>query len=253
MANSAPAVLIFGGSGGLGSVICLLLAQRGFDIALSFKSGRERAEAVAASVSELGRQAICGRVVAEDRESVAAFVARAKHVLPNFSHVVYASGPHLDVMKTRDVGVEEYSSCIDADVKGFFNIFKSTITHLSAIGGGSYVALTTSAVGRYIDDDATSAVPKAAVQQLVRAIAREEGVNRIRANCVAPGVIDAGLVPILRGNPQANDIINRVLAAVPMRRMGSALDVAEAVAFLLSDKAGYISGQSLYVDGGFNT
>jgi NAD(P)-dependent dehydrogenase (short-subunit alcohol dehydrogenase family) len=113
--------------------------------------------------------------------------------------------------------------------------------------------VTTTAVRRYASRDLLSAAPKAAVEQVVRAIAAEEGRFGVRANCVGVGVIDTGIFHDL---VETGDYDDRALTAarkaIPLRRFGSAEEAAEAVAFLASPRAAYITGQTLCVDGGYS-
>ena len=114
------------------------------------------------------------------------------------------------------------------------------------------VAVTTAATTRYAVRDGLSSIPKAAVEAAVRAIAAEEGRFGVRANCVGPGMLTEGMAARLIGSgdldEHALDVARR---NIPLRRFGAAADVAEAVCFLASDRARFISGQKLDVDGGY--
>jgi NAD(P)-dependent dehydrogenase (short-subunit alcohol dehydrogenase family) len=104
----------------------------------------------------------------------------------------------------------------------------------------------------YPPGDALSAVPKAGIEMLGRAIAKEEGRYGIRANMVAPGIIDAGLGAAFLKNLYSPEIWETQRKRVALQRFGAAEEVAEAVAFLASDASRYITGQTLIVDGGFS-
>jgi NAD(P)-dependent dehydrogenase (short-subunit alcohol dehydrogenase family) len=114
------------------------------------------------------------------------------------------------------------------------------------------VAITTPATVRYAVKDVLSAAPKAAIEALVKGVAAEEGRFGVRANCVGCGVIMDGMYHQLI---ERGDFTDRFLEStkqlLALHRLGSAEDIAQAVAFLASDRAGYITGQTLMVDGGF--
>ena len=100
--------------------------------------------------------------------------------------------------------------------------------------------------------DALSAVPKAGIEVLCRAIAREEGRNGIRANSVAPGIIDAGLGSAFMASLYSPEIWQKQRKRVPLKRFGKGEDVASAVAFFASPESSYITGQTIIVDGGMS-
>jgi NAD(P)-dependent dehydrogenase (short-subunit alcohol dehydrogenase family) len=114
------------------------------------------------------------------------------------------------------------------------------------------VAVTTAATRRYPVRDGLSAGPKGAIEALVRGIAAEEGRFGVRANCVGPGMLTDGMAQQLMASGDLDEAALEVTKRnIALRRFGDAADVAEAVCFLASDRADFISGQMLDVDGGY--
>jgi 3-oxoacyl-[acyl-carrier protein] reductase len=148
-----------------------------------------------------------------------------------------------------DTKPEDVYKTLDADIKDFYHVLKSVVPALRE-GGGSITALTTAAIHRYISTDALSSVPKPGVQHLYTAIAREEGPNGIRANCVAVGLITVGLSQEIESPPCG--ILDQWMQQIALGRTGAPDELSDAVVFLASENAGYISGQPLPVDGGYS-
>jgi 2-hydroxycyclohexanecarboxyl-CoA dehydrogenase len=121
-----------------------------------------------------------------------------------------------------------------------------------AQGGGNFVIVVSVANYCYPPGDALSSVPKAAMEALGRAIAKEEGRFGIRANMVAPGIIDAGLGTAFMGSLYTPEIWDGQRKKIALQSFGEGRDIGEAIAFLASDRARYITGQTLIVDGGFS-
>lgn len=249
----AGCALVFGATGGIGAATAGLLAERGCDVVVTYRSRAAEAEALAASIRELGRKATALACDVTDQGSVDAVVEAALAEHGRVHTVVSAAGLVFRTRPLVDFTHEEFANVMQADVMGFFNIAKGTIPALRAGGGGSITALITSAVERTVPTDALSATPKAAVSMMIRMLATEEVKNGIRANAVGPGVVEGGMVPPMREDPATRDLLAGAVEVTPMGRLGLVEEIAEAVAFLASSKASYITGQRLMVDGGLAT
>ena len=165
--------------------------------------------------------------------------------------VVYAAGSDIPMRFVSEVSRAEWRDVMNADATGFFNLVRASLPHLRA-SHGSIVAVTSAGLYRFPSRDVLSVAPKAAIEALVRAVAKEEGRFGVRANCVALGVIEAGIFTRLSGGDLGKDWIEAAHRNTPLRRFGKAEEVADAVQFLSSTRASYITGQTLMLDGGYS-
>ncbi len=248
---SPGCAVIFGGSGGLGQASAGLMAQRGSDIMVTYRSRADETRQFVEKLRGLGHKAESMACDVTDRAQVDAVLAKAVKTFGRVHTIVSAGGLVFDTGPIADFKFESFRGVIETDVIGFFNITQSGIPVLRAGKGGSFVALITCATKRTVPLDALSATPKAAVQMMVRQIATEEARNGIRANAVGPGVIDGGMViPMML--TETRKLLEMAVEYTPLGRLGTCDEIAEAVAFLASSKAAYITGQSLMVDGGLS-
>jgi 3-oxoacyl-[acyl-carrier protein] reductase len=243
------AALVLGASGGLGAPIATMLLQRGSRVAATFRrAGSPRIEAILAHGTDavtayqldLGDADACGQVIDQ--------------VVADFGGIhtlVYTAGPLVPMVHLSRVSPAQFRQQLLDDAAAFFNAVHPALRHLRD-SQGSIVAVTTAATSRFPVRDGLSAGPKGAVEALVRGIAAEEGRFGIRANCVGPGMLTDGMAEVLMAS---GDLDERALditrANIPLRRFGSAQDIAEAACFLASERAGFISGQKIDVDGGY--
>lgn len=243
---------VAGGSGGIGSAVCLGLGEAGCDVVLTYKNNASKAEAVAAQVREAGRNAHVMQLDLEDDAAVERVVGQAAGLSEHGLHtVVYAMGPFVALKFLSQVSPDEFKKYILGDTVAGFHLARAALPHLRK-SRGSLVAITTTALERWAPQDGLSAVPKAALARLWAGIAREEGRYGVRANSVALGVIDAGMVPkSIELGQMDHKYFDAMKKNVPLQRLGTAEEVADAVVFLASSRASYTTGQVLRVDGGY--
>jgi NAD(P)-dependent dehydrogenase (short-subunit alcohol dehydrogenase family) len=243
--------LVAGGSGGVGRAICERLARAGTPVALTYRHNRAAADEVAHAVAALGVAATTYALALDDGAAVGPLVERVAAECGPIHTVVYAVGSAIRMRFIGQVDAAEWDVVMRADAGGFFHLAQAALPHLRRTHG-SLVALTSAGLMRYPSRDILSVAPKAAIEALVRGIAREEGRYGVRANSVALGVIDAGIFRRLAGAELPPQWIEAARKNTPLGRLGSADEAAEATVFLASSRAGFITGQTLVVDGGYS-
>lgn len=246
------AALVVGGSGGLGGPVARMLAERGSNVAVTWRGGQDAAEAVAEAARAWGVRSSTHQLDLVDVPACARVVADVAEEYGGLHTLVYAAGPHVPMTHLSAVSPAQLADQLAADAAGFFNVVQPALPLLRAAGSGSVVAITTAATARFPKRDGLSTAPKAAVEAIVRGLAVEEGRYGVRVNAVGPGMIADGMAErLIASGDLSPDALDAARANIPLPRFGSAHDVAEAVCFLAGARAGFISGQKLDVDGGY--
>lgn len=247
---TAGCALVVGGTGGLGQAICLRLASEWSGVAIGFRSRPQAAEALAERMAPgAGLPVRCDLL---ERASIERAFAEACARFGSIGSVVFAGGVEIGQPFASQIQEDQWREVIETELIGFTRVVAATLPHFRAQGHGTLVPVVSFANYHFPPGDALSAVPKAAIEVLGRALAKEEGRYGIRVNMVAPGVIDSGLGAAFLRSLYTPEIWEGQRKRVPLRRFGAGDEVAEAVAFLASDRSSYITGQTLLVDGGLS-
>ena len=241
------AVFVLGGSGGLGRAVCQAFARYGQPVAFTYHSNRAAAEEVLAELTELGVEAAAYQLDASNREAVFATVAEAAKRFEKLHSAVYAGGPAFKPQFFSTTPAVTWHEWLHADVMGGINLAQAALPFLR-LTHGAFVTLSTYQNNKIELRGSVSTISKAALDRMVAAIAKEEGRYGVRANAVRVGWIDVkGPQQLIAGIP---GLLEEKVSAIPLGRLGTPQELGEAVAFLASRRAGFISGTTLTVDGG---
>lgn len=254
MSNDFPegAVIVFGGSGGIGKGVALEFAKAGTNVAICYRSKKDVAEATAATIRALGVKASIHQADVRDRAAVQAAFDEAAAEHGRIHSVVWGAGPIVAQVAIADWTDEQFRNSMEIEVFGFYHATRAAIPHFRAHDGGSFVHLGSGGHDWWPHLDGLSVAPKACNEALIKGIAKEEGVHEIRANSILVGVIDAGQFKVGQEQGYFDEAWETaVKAMLPIKRWGKAEDIGQAAVFLASNRANYVTGQTLSVAGGF--
>jgi 3-oxoacyl-[acyl-carrier protein] reductase len=236
--------VVTGGSRGIGRAISLALAHAGADVAVTYRERRDEAEAVTRAIEEIGRRAIALQMDVTERASVEA-AARDSRALGPASILVNNAGVNkpTDFDKVTDA---DWDSIVDVNLKGPFVCAQVFLPQLARAGNGSIIHIG-SVSGQYGGPrTAHYAASKAGLISLAQVIARFGAQHGVRSNTVAAGIIasDMGQAGLAAASVQ------KAAENILLKRLGQASEIADAVVFLASDAASYITAQTINVNGG---
>jgi acetoacetyl-CoA reductase/3-oxoacyl-[acyl-carrier protein] reductase len=238
-----PRALVTGGGRGIGRATALSLAEAGWDVAISWNSREAEAKEVVARIKESGRQAVAVQLALGMRESARDAVAAAHDGLGGLDLLVNNAGMLLQ-KPWRTISDAEWDETLAVNLRGVFQLCQEAFPLLEESSGS---IVNVSSVGGQTGGTLAMhyAASKAAVISLTRSLARV-GAPRIRVNAVAPGLIETEMTAAERASEGAA----AKLQQIPAARVGSPEEVANAIVFLASPAATYITGQIIGVNGG---
>lgn len=236
--------LVTGGSRGIGRAIAIELARSGARVVFTYRSNPEGAETTKKRVGELGGNASAIPCDVADLTAVEGLVAKILQDHSRLDIVVNNAGITRDQLIVR-MKPEDFDAVVATNLRGTWNVCRTTARPMLKARFGRIINLSSIVAETGNTGQTNYAATKGGVEALTRSLARELGSRGITVNAVAPGFIETEMTRDL-----PSDFVQGLQAQIPLGRMGSVEDVAQAVRFLASDDAAYITGQVLRVSGG---
>jgi NAD(P)-dependent dehydrogenase (short-subunit alcohol dehydrogenase family) len=244
------AVLVTGGSRGIGASIARLAAARGYDVALSYLADEAAAASIGAECRSLGAHALAVKADAATESDIERMFDEAAALGP-LRHVVNNAGVTGKSGRLDETSAAVIRDCIEVNVTGAILVAREAARRLSTRNGGpggsivniSSVAASLGSPGEYVWYAAT----KGAVDALTIGLAKELAREGVRVNAVSPGLIETDIHALSTGDAGR---VERITPLIPMGRPGQPAEIAEVVLFLMSDGASYMTGANLAVSGG---
>ncbi len=236
--------LVTGASRGIGRSIALQLAEEGYNVAVNYAGSKEKAEAVVEEIKAKGVDSFAIQANVADADEVKAMIKEVVSQFVSLDVLVNNAGITRDNLLMR-MKEQEWDDVIDTNLKGVFNCIQKATPQMLRQRSGAIINLSSvvGAVGN--PGQANYVATKAGVIGLTKSAARELASRGITVNAVAPGFIVSDMTDAL-----SDELKEQMLTQIPLARFGQDTDIANTVAFLASDKAKYITGQTIHVNGG---
>lgn len=236
--------LVTGAGRGIGKAIAIALAEAGATVVINYNGSKERAEEVKAQIEGMGGSAITYQCDVSDFTAVESMMKELIKEYGKIDILVNNAGITRDnlIMKMKE---EDFDAVIDTNLKGAFNTIKCISRQMLKQRSGKVVNIASVSGVLGNAGQANYSAAKAGMIGLTKAMAKELASRGINVNAVAPGFIETDMTAAL-----SDDVKKLAKQNIPFGRMGKPEEIADAVVFLASDKASYITGQVLCVDGG---
>ena len=236
--------LVTGAGRGIGRAIALTLAGYGADVAVNYSGSADAAQQTVKEIQEMGCQAVALQADISNEDACMRLFEQAQEALGGIDILVNNAGITRDNLLMK-MSEEDFDAVIETNLKGVFNCIKHVARPMIKQKSGRIINISSVSGVMGNAGQANYCAAKAGVIGITKSAARELATRGITVNAVAPGFIKTEMTDVLK-----DSIKEAIAQKIPMNRFGETEDIANAVAFLASDEAGYITGQVLGVDGG---
>ncbi|WP_299874568.1 SDR family oxidoreductase [uncultured Sulfitobacter sp.] len=242
-----PVCLITGASAGIGAAAARLAAQRGYDVAINYNTDRAGADAVAQAAKDAGVRHVIVQADVSDPAAITAMYETVDRTLGPVDALINNAGIVAPSCRVTDLTHDRLRQMFDVNVIGAILVAKEAVLRMEPLGRGVIVNVTSAAArlgsaNTYVD----YAASKAAMDIFTKGLSDEVAPSGLRVMGIAPGLIETDI----HGKGGDPERAARLASGVPMQRTGSAQEVAQAILWLMSDEASYVTGSTLDVTGG---
>ena len=237
--------VVTGSSRGIGRGCAVTLAKYGADIVVNYVESREKAENVVTEIEDLGRRSFAVKADISKEKEVKSMIKKTINKFGRIDILVNNAGIHQH-LKTWELSLKDWERVININLTGVFLCSKETVIYMKNQRSGSIVNISSCVAFTGTDHEIHYASTKAGILGFTKSLALEAAAYNVRVNAVAPGFIATDMVlPLITDEER-----NKLESDIPLGRLGEPEDIGEAVAFLASDLARYITGETIHVNGG---
>ena len=244
MEEERKIVLITGASRGIGKETAKVYAENGYDVAINYVSEKTDVEGIKKEFQDMGVKCLMIKADVSNEEDVNNMVEKVISEFGKIDVLVNNAGITKDTLLMR-MSKEDFDKVIDINLKGTFLVTKAVSKYMMKKRCGSIINLSSVVGVAGNSGQSNYSASKAGIIGFTKSIAKELASRNIRANAVAPGFIETDMTNVLK-----DDVKENIGNQIPLKRMGTAREVAEVIYFLGTEKSSYITGQVINIDGG---